>query len=119
MAVFDNTGIWNEWSTHGFTLFYSKGFARGSDYASLLNKWTHVVGVRQGNTLKIYEDGIEKNLVSNSNIGAYSVSSSTSASIGRTLCSNNIFFKGKIDEFSVYNRALTADEIKQHYESTK
>lgn len=76
------------------------------------NKWHHAVFVYNRVSIKIYIDGIEK------------ASQPYSAAIGisgdnlyignsQTFSSNN--WNGLIDEARIYNRALAADEIKEHY----
>ena len=79
------------------------------------NIWRYFTFVRTGTTLKIYINGALDNSIPISTInidnsghaifGANSIEHPTSQS-----------FNGKIDEVRIYNRALTADEIKTHYE---
>ena len=70
--------------------------------------WHHIVGVREGSNYHLYVDG------------SY-VDSTTGMTpsyefvyIGKRASEH--YFNGIIDEVRIYNRALAADEIKEHYE---
>jgi hypothetical protein len=75
-----------------------------------LNTWYHVVGVYDGSTVKIYVDGILKG--STSATGSITAVT-TSLRIGYTYDGSR--FNGLIDEVRIYNRALSEEEIKQHF----
>ena len=76
-------------------------------------EWNHVVGTYDGSEMKIYVDG--------------TLTGAQSASGGITTNTNPLsigyqpgtreYFSGIIDEVRIYNRALTADEIKASYEA--
>jgi hypothetical protein len=83
------------------------------------NIWTHIVvtwnnaGTGQANgEIKWYSDGIIKTSVSGLTLP---VGTSNSFDIGGY--SGESPFNGLIDEVRIYNRALSADEVKQLYES--
>ena len=82
-------------------------------------KWHHVVGVRDAanNQLRIYVDGVLQNTAS-----AVSASGFTSSDAGIGIGGRNLpgdaypsYFNGKIDEVAIYNSALSASTILQHY----
>jgi len=79
------------------------------------NQWHHLVGVADAgdDSLKIYLDGEREE-------GTYNSGSWTGADNGGDLMigSNyaNRYFQGTIDEVAIYNRALTKDEVRTHYE---
>jgi hypothetical protein len=96
-----------------------------------LDTWYHVVGTYEASTLKIYLNG---QLDGSNNVGSLSISYSSMANAGPNPStmyvgiqhnSNNSSptasadlyfpFQGVIDEVRVYNRALTATEVQQHY----
>ncbi|MFZ5955331.1 MAG: LamG-like jellyroll fold domain-containing protein [Nanoarchaeota archaeon] len=84
----------------------------GKNYAD--NQWHYVAGIinRQINKMFLYVDGVKKgevNLNSNGAAGGELI-------VGNTW-DYSVPFNGTIDEVRIYNRALTADEIKQIYES--
>jgi len=72
------------------------------------NSWHNIVGTAiDGGNMKLYIDGVLNTKATFSgNIGG--------ANGQLRLCGNR--FKGIIDEVRIYNRALTADEIKEHCE---
>jgi hypothetical protein len=74
--------------------------------------WSHVVALRTGSTLKLYINGLEKASTTGS---ADNVNTNVNMEIGR-LGSIGRYFNGTIDEVRIYNRSLSADEIKALYE---
>ena len=76
--------------------------------------WHHLVGVYDGSHLRIYVDGIEEN---SNNIGVTTVTSNTEHFVlgRRSVASATQHFDGLIGEIAIYNRALSALEIKGHY----
>ncbi|PXF60985.1 MAG: hypothetical protein C4B59_06445 [Candidatus Methanogaster sp.] len=83
-----------------------------------INTWYHVAGVldRTTNTLKIFVNGSQMDSTSISGLGT--INPSNPLWIGRynrAARSRYEYFNGTIDEVRIYNRALTADEIKEHY----
>ncbi len=83
-----------------------------------LNQWTHIVFILEaGIGYKFYINGQLDISVSFGNIGI--IDYGNDSSIGKQLSSLYNFFKGLIDEVRIYNRALSAEEIKALYEATK
>ena len=77
-----------------------------------MGQWSHVACVYDNADLKIYVDGV---LVGTQAIGAKSVvNSASNVRIGSN-DNNDHFFHGVIDEVEIFNRALTADEIRAIY----
>ncbi|WP_083930740.1 LamG-like jellyroll fold domain-containing protein [Eudoraea adriatica] len=75
--------------------------------------WHFAVLVRENNTMTLYLDG----LVENSIAIALDADFTTSLDLyigGTTLCGN--FYQGDIDEFSIYNQALSGAEISEMYD---
>jgi len=73
------------------------------------NTWYHVVGVANNGTLRLYLNG-----ALNGTTDTYNVIANTSQNvwIGRY---TNSYFKGNIDEISIWNRSLSAGEILNLY----
>jgi uncharacterized repeat protein (TIGR01451 family) len=71
--------------------------------------WHHITGVREGSNYYLYVDGS----YIDSTTGA--IPSYNYLHIAK-IAENWGYFNGIIDEVRIYNRALTADEIKAHYE---
>ncbi|HGE72516.1 TPA: LamG domain-containing protein [Candidatus Poribacteria bacterium] len=80
----------------------SRAIAPAGSYS--LKKWYHLAGTFDGTTLKVFIDGEEK---SSAKSPAKEVpDTATPLQVGNR-------FTGSIDEFAMYKRALTADEIKR------
>jgi hypothetical protein len=75
-----------------------------------LNTWYHVTAVLNGTARTIYVNGV---LDSNTS-GAWTWPGGT-AFIGSGNNSANYFFSGSLDDVRIYNRALSANEVKQLY----
>jgi hypothetical protein len=84
------------------------------------NAWHFLVMAREGTTLKVYGDGITNTNTTTCGSGAID---STILSLGATINDNGgpqrDWFNGNIPQVSVYNRALSAAEIRQNYLATK
>ena len=79
-------------------------------------KWTYFVFVYDGQYLRLYRDGVEA-VDPRAQTGAVDVTTNN-LGIGAT-GDGRYFFNGLIDEVRIYNRALSAEEIKIHYAFTK
>lgn len=78
-----------------------------------LSEWTHLAGTYNGETLSLYVNGI---LVKHVIIVGGPIDSSTKpVYIGKPLGNN--YYYGMLDEVAIYNRALTPEEIQQHYQN--
>lgn len=93
------------------------GNARLDSGVAKVNEWIFVVGVYNGSTLKLYQDGVEVGSM------AYSgdiISNSDNVSIGKRCgVSDNRFFKGELDDVAIFGRALSANEIEDIYNASK
>lgn len=104
----------------GFTLELYNGKARfysqNSDLfsASVINTgtWKHIAVTLSGTTATIYVDGV---LDSSGTVNTPNVNT-VDQTIGASYALS-YFFQGLIDEVAIYNRALTASEIQQHYQN--
>lgn len=74
----------------------------------LMNQWNHVVGTFDGKALKIYVNGYEQGSTTTTNTPA-ACTSSDSLEIGG---GGSQAFHGRLDEITLYNRALTASEVR-------
>jgi hypothetical protein len=79
------------------------------------SKWYHIVGIRDNNTMTLYVNG---QLVKTDNTGGLlpSYGNNTKVTIG---CRSSLvqYFQGKVDDLHIYNRPITADEVKALYDS--
>jgi len=73
-----------------------------------INEWYNVVGVKSGNNLLIYIDGVKQKELGN----CFEKVKSLAIDDMRNLYLGKSEFKGMIDELKIWNRALTSIEIK-------
>ena len=88
-----------------------------SNVAIPLNQWTHVAGTYDGESLKVYVNGVVNG--TNTDPPGNIATNSMNLYIGYNKVYSPQSFSGTIDEARIYNRALTLDEIKCHYERRK
>lgn len=74
-----------------------------------VNGWTHLVGVYDGSTIKLYQNGILQSTTT-----ATYTPNGTTFGFGRNDSSTNKFI-GYIDEVKLYNYALTPDQVLLDY----
>ncbi|HEX7569216.1 MAG TPA: LamG domain-containing protein [Verrucomicrobiae bacterium] len=79
-------------------------------------QWTHVVGVFDGTTVRLYVNG---QLVGQAPASGSIEVNDHDLTIGRNAEQETDFLKGAIDEARIYNRALLPDEIKAIYNDQK
>ena len=101
----------------GKVYFYSYGDGPWGTYrysTSLLNlnQWYHISATYNGVTRKIYINGGKPEDTYSSSAGLIKGNPEV-LTLGYNYSTE--FFNGTIDEVAIYNRALTEDEIKQHY----
>ena len=81
--------------------------------------WHHVVGVRSGTDIYIYQDSVQIGSATRSNIGTAGENDASltigSFGEGNWPIGSRWPFNGLIDEVAVYDRALTAEEVLDHY----
>jgi len=80
------------------------------------NEWHHYVGVFDTNTrgLELWVDGVL--IDQNTSLAGLTIATNTnSVTIGGHITGTN-YFNGTIDEVMIYNRALSPEEIEDHYE---
>lgn len=91
---------------------------RAVDSAETLNSntWYHVALVHDGTTARFYKNGIKDTAIATiSNYSGYT----PGTVIGRDGTTGAEKFKGLIDEVRIYNRALSAEEVRAIYNATK
>jgi len=108
-----------------FGYYFKMGYGSGvpSDFVSLvsgtselhLNQWQFVVVTRSANTVKMYVDSNEVD----SDTCSYNLYSRDNVEIGGATSEYPIYLNGAIDEVAIFNRALSPDEVKQHYKMGK
>jgi hypothetical protein len=77
-----------------------------------LGQWTHVVATYDNRTMRLYVNGEEKASLER---GGAIIPSGAMVCIGNYGPGNTAAaFNGVLDEVRIYNRALTAEEVRQH-----
>ena len=93
------------------------GWQKNEEIQNIMDSdFHHIVGAINGNTLKLYIDG----LLVNTLISPQSQTSSCwngDLQIGRNWNQNTDYFQGKIDDIGFWNRPLTQQEITDLYDS--
>ncbi|MDD5696403.1 MAG: LamG domain-containing protein [Candidatus Pacebacteria bacterium] len=119
----NNMGWWLYVEAAGDIRFYIKDAA--NNYARPITApiyeddiWHHVVAKRESNLLSIWVDGISKATANSANVTG-TLNNTFAVGIGQSVTESIRVMLGNIDEVRLYNRALSADEIKQHYDQTK
>jgi len=120
LRVFNNTGC----------LIFTFNIADGINYNSTnshcsdintfysTNTWIFVVGVYSANNyLKIYVNGVQSSSTTSNIASVMMPQTSKSLYIGYTGI-NAGYFNGTIDEVQIWNRSLTADEVRELYQSS-
>ncbi|MGD0205284.1 MAG: LamG-like jellyroll fold domain-containing protein [Dehalococcoidia bacterium] len=78
------------------------------------NRWYHVAGTYDGNTMKIYLDGV---LQVSGDMGPTQVGNSSPLYFGyNDVGGFPYYLDGSLDEVAIFSRALTAPEIQRHYQ---
>ncbi len=75
------------------------------------NEWHHIVGTWDGSDTIIYIDGVQED----TDVIAGTISKNIETRIGIGTQNLDTEWKGEIDDFALFNRTLTADEILQIY----
>lgn len=88
-----------------------------ADSSTIVNdgNWHHVVGMRNGATVKLYIDGVDRS-GTQTTIGTVGTTNNTvTVKIGYPSYAGSTYFIGMIDSTRIYSRALTASEIISNY----
>ena len=127
--IFEKGNVNTQYSlfSHGSDIVFRTYHAGDSGYQSLApskttagitnGQWHHIVGSWDGSTKRIYVDGVDKASVSKS--GALTTTSNGAAigSFGGT--SSGYYFGGDIAIVKIYDKGLSATQVKQNYNSQK
>lgn len=84
-----------------------------TNYLIPVSEWSHVtIVLTEGSNWKYYLNGKYIETIS---ISGTAANSTSALAIGGHNGANGQYFNGYLDEFKIYNTALTADEVKQDY----
>ncbi|MFI1486440.1 LamG domain-containing protein [Streptomyces sp. NPDC020747] len=84
-----------------------------TNYGLARGVWKHVTYTQTGHTGVLYENGVEKARNTNVTITPGEIGGGTTAAnyIGKSLYSNDQYFKGRMRDFRIYDRALSPVEV--------
>jgi hypothetical protein len=102
-----------------FRFIYGNGSSwQGTSFNTQLinDKWQHFVVQKDGTIVRHFLNGAQTGTV---NVSGDINLNANSLQIGKWSAYNGRYFNGLIDEVRIYNRALSAEEIKRHYEMSK
>ena len=94
--------------------FHADGFLAGSTTISS-NTWTHVCMIVSNNTQYFYVNGT----IDTSKTIAKNLQSGINLSIGNRLSGNKFPFSGDISKLKVFNRALTARQVRRNFNAQR
>ena len=114
-ALWIDNNIGTNAIVYGTGWIVSTSVARISNQVSL-NTWQHFAAIHSGTTVTFYKNG--SSIGSSSSITAPSSASGVAACIGNNSGGTNNF-DGTLGTVRVYNKVLSASEIKQIYDSQK
>jgi len=113
---------WGGGTRPGYTLLHRRkevefiAKSEGGVYytiSPLYGTWIHVAGRYDGECLRLYVNGVERGTPKQLTDGLGSTI--TPLKIGRLAYEDVGYFHGIIDEVRIYNRALSPEEIRYHY----
>lgn len=114
------------WDTNGWSLYAFSdgrigiGMRNGSttsirDFTNTIkDQWTHIVGIWDGTTIRIYQDGVLK---ASGSQGVNPGLNTNNVIIGRGPTS--YYFGGEVAQVKIYNRAFSAEEVQKLYGDSK
>ena len=82
-----------------------------SSVAISTNVWTHIAITLSGNTATLYINGVVAGANTSMTLWPASLGSTTQNYIGKSQYSSDPTFKGAVDDFRIYERALSASEV--------
>ncbi len=89
---------------------YEKGVSIDIDIET--GRWTHLVMMQEGDAMRIYIDGVLAGETENVKLDPYEIAYTMPyCYIGKSMWSGDRFFDGAIDEFMVFDRAITEEEV--------
>ena len=105
-------GLQEHGSVFQFWVYLTGGIGwKSSQYGAVAGVWKHVVGTYDGDTIRIYVDTIPGTpFAVSSTINIPAVPTNF---IGKAF--DNAYLEGVIDDVRIYNRALSAEEVKLLY----
>ncbi|MBQ8002624.1 MAG: hypothetical protein IJ297_04190, partial [Clostridia bacterium] len=94
---------------------YEKGVSIEVDIET--GRWTHLVMMQEGDTMRIYIDGVLAGETENVKLDPYEIKYTIPyCYIGKSMWSGDRYFDGTIDELYIYDRAISEEEVTALFE---
>jgi len=102
-----------------FALYGNTYDAVYSNYTYQLNTWYNLVGVwSSGNRVSMYTNGVQTNGTRGGSVLTTVINGNTNLFVGAR-AGNSYPFSGSISNVALYNRALSASEVKQNFNALR
>ena len=117
-------GFFFKSSGHGVKFINTSGASGGMseafvDTAGPIGEWVHVVATYDGTNLRYYYNGTLA--VTEASVGSPAAWLNSDFVIGKSLYgagNTPAYLRGHMDEFALYRKVLTAEQVRDHYYST-
>jgi hypothetical protein len=114
--AFDNVSVpYGRWAFTGYNLAASANRIRGAAVSAVAGQWQHVVFTQAGRATlpDAYINGSLSNGGTSSSGTPIAGNGTAPVQIGRRATVGDRIFDGQLDDIRIYNRALTATEVRQ------
>jgi len=112
------TGYGLYYRTAGTINFFVNGYTNGAVATTIpLNEWTHVVGTYDGATVRLYTNGVLAASLAYSTAISHATTPLRIGEMHENTGNPLYFWKGGIDDVALYSTALTATQVRLHYDS--
>ena len=113
----------NSTNTNQYNWGYGNGISwatsTGSGFFNLTAlQWSHLIAMKSATNLFTYLNGVLINTVTTSTLVAANPSIGFQIGTGYNLGSSR-YFNGRVSNFRIYSRGLSASEVRQNYNATK
>lgn len=102
-------GSGNAWE---FWINSGSGMTTLSGGTVTLSTWAYLAATFDGTTARLYVNGTQ---VASATISGYTPQTTSAAAVGQSEPGAGFFFPGKLDEPAIYNKALTATQVANHW----
>ena len=96
-----------------------------SNFSVTAGNWTHIVVTFNwdAESVKCYQNGVLKDTIDTSSLGSWNYTGASNSydyiDFGRNVSNNNIFYDGKLACIRIYNKILTAAQIKANFNAQR
>ena len=106
----------HHWSNNSLYVHLREGSGNGTPYNFQNNRWYFVAFTWDGNSIRLFVNG---ELIGRHQYSKPLIVDSNPLTIGLDGPGNYEYFKGRMDELRIYNRALSQSEVEQLYSTVE